>query len=100
MNEKRLRRWRKTRRMGRANFIWVWGVLFCGGSGFLVTAALAVFWIHTADFTHPVYWLAKLAAWAIVGAIGGQVRWSDSERQFHAADPESRRDQADDAPAR
>jgi hypothetical protein len=87
MNEKRLRRWRKTRRMGSANFVCVWGALFCGGAGFLLTSALAVFWIHTADFTHPFYWLAKLAAWAIAGALCGHVLWVDFERRYQMAEP-------------
>ena len=84
----RLRRWEKTRSLGRRRFIWTHGVLQWGG--FMFCFSFAVFQrshygeVFSAEGNLPFRLLLALAVWTYVGHLYGQSLWKKNERDYLA----------------
>jgi hypothetical protein len=90
LTEKQIARWEKTRKMGRARYIWLVGVLGWGvatGSMWAVAMAAMQGWERL-----PVLLAMALVGFPIGGYFFGMWVWKASESQYQQALAEKRKE--------
>ncbi len=76
MNEKRFKRWAKTRRKGRTNFIWIRGVLIFGA---LTTFLNLFLWSNDVS---PLFAIILMIMGCVGGYLWGVWTWELLEKQY------------------
>jgi hypothetical protein len=80
MNEKKVKRWERTRKMGKTRYIIVYGVLIWG-----IVAGLSfpfIQWILFNQPPGPSRFVLSLIVFQITGIFVGIVTWNNSERMY------------------
>lgn len=86
--DKFLKRWEKERKKGKLSYIIRWGLLFYGGSFFLIWTFLAPFIDSgfTFNFIYKETFILKLIVFGIVSLLFGlfmsYINWSSFERRY------------------
>lgn len=86
--EKFLKRWEKSRKKGKLSYIIRWGLLFYGGTFFLIWTFLAPFIENGYNFSfiHKGTFILKLIVFGVVsslfGLLMGYLNWGSFERRY------------------